>query len=173
MCDQSTACNPDWHKGTGRVPQRGCFGLHQILYSIHNTATDRRWERSQLIMPPAIKQAPLTTRSSSLRCVSAAEHHTAEQYSKTGKTKPQKASPNEQFIMEYPPGLPRDTKSLRSCSEDQAKMLLKGKLESNVTPNISRSSDSFSTVQELAKTTALRHSCHHVNQIAPTILHHE
>ena len=30
------------------------------------------------------------TRSSSLRCVSAAEQHTAEQYSKTGKTKLQK-----------------------------------------------------------------------------------
>ena len=44
-------------------------------------------------MPPAKKQAPLTTRSSSLRCVSVAEHHTAEQYSKIGKTKPQKHLP--------------------------------------------------------------------------------
>ena len=34
--------------------------------------------------------APLTTQSSSLRYVSAAEHQTAEQYSKTGKTKPLK-----------------------------------------------------------------------------------
>ena len=34
-----------------------------------------------------------------------------------------KASPDEQFIMEYPPGLPQDTKSLRSCSGDRAKML--------------------------------------------------
>ena len=24
--------------GTGRAPQRGCIGLHLILYSIHNTA---------------------------------------------------------------------------------------------------------------------------------------
>ena len=64
--------------------------VHQILYSIHNTATDRRWERSQLSAPPAIKQAPLTMQFSSLRCVSAAEHHNAEQYSKTGKTKPPK-----------------------------------------------------------------------------------
>ena len=64
-----------------------------ILYSIHNTATDRRWERSQLSTPPAKKQAPLTTRSSSLRYVSAAEHHTAEQYSKTGKTKHQEHLP--------------------------------------------------------------------------------
>ena len=31
--------------------------------------------------PPVKNLAPLTTRSSSLRCVSAAEHHTAEQYS--------------------------------------------------------------------------------------------
>ena len=90
MCDQSTACNPDWHKGTGGAPQSGCTGLHLILFSIHNIATDRRWERLQLSTPPAKKQALLTTRSTSLRCVSAAEHHTAEQYSKTGKTKLQK-----------------------------------------------------------------------------------
>ena len=98
MCDQSTACNPYWHKCTGRAPQSGCFGLHLILYSINNTATDRRWERSQLSTPPAKKQAPLTTRSSSLRCVSAAEHHTAEQYSKIGKKKKTKASPNFKSI---------------------------------------------------------------------------
>ena len=79
--------------GKGRAPQSGCFRLHLILYSIHNTATDRRWERSQLSTPPAKKQAPLTTRSSSLRCVSPAQHHTAEKYSKTGKTKPQKHLP--------------------------------------------------------------------------------
>ena len=40
--------------------------------------------------PPVRKLAPLTTRSSSLRCVSAAEHHTTEQYSKTGRTEPRK-----------------------------------------------------------------------------------
>ena len=79
--------------GTGRAPQSGCFGLHLILYSIHSTATDRRWERLQLSTPAAKNQAPLTTRSSSLRCVSAAEHHTAEQYSKIGKTKPTKHLP--------------------------------------------------------------------------------
>ena len=37
--------------------------------------------------------APLTTQSRSLRCVSAAEHHTAEQYSKMGRTKPLKHLP--------------------------------------------------------------------------------
>ena len=45
---------------------------------------------------------PLTrpTQSSSLRCVLAVKHHTAEQYSKNGITKPQK-----QAIIKYPPGL--------------------------------------------------------------------
>ena len=129
MCDQSTACNPDWHIGTGRAPQSGCIGLHLILYSIHNTATDRRWERLQLSMPPAKKQAPLTTRSSSLRCVSAAEHHTAcRTVFLNWQDKTPKASPNEQSIMEYSPELPQDTKSLRSCSGNRAKMLPKGEL---------------------------------------------
>ena len=51
--------------------------------------------------------------------------------------------------MEYSPGLPQDTKSLRSYSGDREKMLLKGHLKSNVTPNIFRSSDSFSTVPSM------------------------
>ena len=42
------------------------------------------------VTTPVKKLAPLTTRSCSLRCVSAAEHHTAEQYSKTGRRKPRK-----------------------------------------------------------------------------------
>ena len=40
--------------------------------------------------PPVRNRAPLTARSSSFRCVSATEHHTAEQYSKMGRTKPRK-----------------------------------------------------------------------------------
>ena len=43
--------------------------------------------------PPVRNRAPLTARSSSLRCVSAVEHQTAEQYSKTGRTKPQRHLP--------------------------------------------------------------------------------
>ena len=76
--------------GTGRAPYRGCIGLHLILYSINNTETDRRCARSHANTPPVKKLALLTTRFSSLRCVSASEHQTAEQYSKTGKTKPLK-----------------------------------------------------------------------------------
>ena len=45
------------------------------------------------MIPPVKKLAPLTTWSSSLRWVSTAEHHTAEQYSKTGRTKPLKHLP--------------------------------------------------------------------------------
>ena len=65
--------------GTGRLTWRGCIGLLLILYSIHNTATDRRWARSHSNTPPVKKLAPPTIRSSSLMCVLAAEHHTAEQ----------------------------------------------------------------------------------------------
>ena len=54
---------------------------------MHNSATDWRWARLQSKTPQARKQALLTTLSSSSRCESAAEHDTAEQYSKTGRTK--------------------------------------------------------------------------------------
>ena len=39
-----------------------------------------------------------------------------------------KASPKKQSIMEYFPGHPQDTKPLRSCSGNRAKMLLKSDL---------------------------------------------
>ena len=46
----------------------------------------------QSITPSVKTLAPLTTRSSSLRCVSVAEHHAAEQDNKTFSTKPQSIS---------------------------------------------------------------------------------
>ena len=67
--------------------------VHLILYSLHRTATDRWWEMSHSNTPPVKNRAPVTARSSSLRCVSAAEHQTAKQYSKTGRTKPIKHLP--------------------------------------------------------------------------------
>ena len=73
--------------------------------------------------PPVKKRAPLTTRSSTLRCVSAAEHHTAEHYSITCRINhKKKTSPNKRPIMEYFPRLPQDTKPLRSCSGNRAKI---------------------------------------------------
>ena len=51
--------------------------------------------------------------------------------------------------MEYLPGLPQDTKPLRSCSGIERRCFSKGILESNVTLNITRSSDSFSTVPSI------------------------
>ena len=66
--------------GKGNAPLIGCIGLLLILNSMHNSATDRRWARLHSKTPPAKKTALLTTLFSSLRCESAAEHHTAEQY---------------------------------------------------------------------------------------------
>ena len=65
------------------------------------------------------------------------------------KDKTPKASPDEQSFMEYSPGLPQDNKSSRSRSGNRAKMLLKVNFESNATPNISRSTDSFTTVPSM------------------------
>ena len=69
----------------GNAPLKGCIRLLLILNNKLNTATDRQWARLQSKTPPARKRALLTTLSSSLRFESAAEHHTAEQYSKTGR----------------------------------------------------------------------------------------
>ena len=76
--------------GKGNALLKGYIGLLLILTSMHNSYTDRRWARLQSKTPPARKPALLTTLSCSLRCESAAEHHTVEQYPKTGRTKFQK-----------------------------------------------------------------------------------
>ena len=72
------------------TPLTWCTGLHLILYSIQRTATDWRWAMSHSNKPPVRNRAPLTARSSRLRCVSAAENPTAAVYSKTGRIKPRK-----------------------------------------------------------------------------------
>ena len=85
-------------------------------------------EQGHIQLTPVKKLAPLTTRSSTLRCVSADEHYTAEQHSKTGRTKPR--SIFQEAI--YPGILARTStrylKPLRSCSGNQVKMFLKSHL---------------------------------------------
>ena len=113
---------------------------------MHNSATDRRRSRLQCKPPPARKPALQTILSSGLRCESAAEHHTAEQYSKTGRTKLQKnlrmsdrlRNTCQDFLI-----IP----SLMSWSTgNRPKVLLKGHLSIKGYPNITRSADFFSTV---------------------------
>ena len=87
---------------------------------------------------PVRNRAPLTARFSSLRCVSAAEHQTAQQYSKTGRTKPQKPLPRSYLSWNTRQDI---LKKQRLCERRCFSNVI---LESNVTPNITRSSDSFS-----------------------------
>ena len=89
MSKQTTTSNTRRHiRGKFTAPLKGCIGLLLILNSIHNS--DRRWARLHSKTPPARKPALLTTLSTSLRCKSAAEHHAAEKYSKTGRIQLQK-----------------------------------------------------------------------------------
>ena len=99
---------------------------------------------------PVKNLAPLTALSSSLRSVSAAEHHTAEQYSKTGRTKPRKhhqrsdlSRNTRQYFLKMP-------NLLETALETKRRCFSKVSLESNVTPNITRSSDYFNTVPPIA-----------------------
>ena len=97
--------------------------------------------------PPDRNQAPLTAWSSSLRYTLSAEHQTEEQYSKTGRTKPQKYLPRSDLSWNT-----RRTSSpyqvfeklLWKPSEDVSQRSSGIKCHSH--PNITRSSDSFSTV---------------------------
>ena len=99
--------------------------------------------------PPCKKQAQQTAWSSTLRCVSAAKHHTAEQYSKTVRTKRRKhlscsdiSWNTRQDLLKIPSVWEDALETKRRCFS----MVI---LESNFTPNITLSSDFFSTVQPI------------------------
>ena len=143
MCDKSTACNPHWHVRRGR----GCIGLHNPLYyvciCIHEICPRSTMSNVPLKHTPVKKLAILTTRSSSLRCVYLQSNSTTKLAGRNPGSIPMK-----EFIMEYSPRLPQESRYqvFEKLLWKRAQMLLKIHLESNVTPNISRSSDSFSTV---------------------------
>ena len=80
-----------------------------------------------------------------IRCISAAKHQTAEQYSKTGRTKPQKHPPRSDLSWNTCQDFLKIPSLWEPALEAQRRCFSKVILESNVTPNITRS-DSFSTV---------------------------
>ena len=106
----------------------------------------RRWEMSHSNTPPVRNWAPLTARSSSLRCVSAAEHQIAEQYSKTGRTNPRKHLPTSALSWNTHQDFLKIPSLCEAALEAERRCFSKVIFESNVTPKITRSSDSFSTV---------------------------
>ena len=57
MCDHSTACNTHWHIRHRKSTIKMVHGLHLILYSIYNAATDRRCVMSHSYAPKVMKQA--------------------------------------------------------------------------------------------------------------------
>ena len=96
--------------------------------------------------PPVRNRARLTARSSSLRCVSAAQHQTAEQYSRTGRTKPRKHLPRSDLSWNTCQDFHRIPSLWEAALETERRCFLKVIFESNVTHKVTRSSDSFSIV---------------------------
>ena len=99
-----------------------------------------------LKLTPVRNRAPLTAWSSSLRCVSAAEHHTAEQYSKMGRAKHRKHLSRSDLLWDTRNDFLKTPSLWEAALQTNWRCFSKNSLESNVTPNITRSSDSFSAV---------------------------
>ena len=91
---------------------------------------------------PVLKLAVLTTRPSSFMCVSAAEHRAAEQYSKTGRTKSRKHLSMSNLSLKTRQDLLKIRRIWEASLEIKRRCFSKVILESHVTPNISRSSES-------------------------------
>ena len=130
--------------------------MHRItpdhVYSIHHTATE--WRCAMLPQTntyAVIKLEPLITRSicSSLRCVSAAEHHTAEHYTKADRIKLRKHLSRSSLQLNTGQDFLKAPSLWVVALETERRCFSNIILESNVTPNIPRSSDSFSTVQPI------------------------
>ena len=95
---------------------------------------------------PVRNRAPPPARSSSLRCVSAAEYQPAEQYSKTGRTKPRNHLPRSDLSWNTRQDFLKIQSFCEAALETERSCFSKVIFESNVSPNITRSSDSFSPV---------------------------
>ena len=128
MFEHCTASNLHWHTRQGRAWLRGGIGSHQVLmlYRPHNTATDRRCPMLHSSTSPVRKQTRLTTGFSSLNSMWQPSTTLQNRTPKTGRRKPRKHLKGSWNM--YSSGLPRDTKPLRSCSENRPKMLLKSHL---------------------------------------------
>ena len=96
--------------------------------------------------PPVRNRTPLTARSISLRCVLAAKHQTAEQYYKTGRTKPRKHLPRDNLSWNTRQDFLKIPSLWEAALGTEWRFFSKVIFELNVTPKITRSSDSFSTV---------------------------
>ena len=92
--------------------------------------------------PPVRNLAPLTARSSSLRCVSAAKHRTAEQCSTPAG---QKSKSISQEVI-YHGTLARTSSRYQVFEKPSKDASQRSFWNQIITPNITRSSDSFSTV---------------------------
>ena len=144
------ACNPHYAH-TVRVAHHSArasgYTWSYIPYTeVDRTATDRRWKMSQSNTPHVRNRASLTTRSSSLRRISAAEHHTEEQYFKTGRTKPQKHLSRSDLSWNTRQDFLKIPSLWEAALETKRRCFSKVSLEQNVTQNITWLSDSFSTV---------------------------
>ena len=96
--------------------------------------------------PQVKEQAALTTRSSSLRHILVAELYTEEQYSKTGKAKPRKHLPRSNLSWNTRKEFFKILSLWEAAQETERRCFPTVFVESNATPRISRSSNSFSTV---------------------------
>ena len=91
-------------------------------------------------------QSTTILQSCSLRCVSAAGNHTGEKYSKTGRTSPRKHLPRSNQSWNTRQDFIKLPNLLEAALETERRCFSKVIFEAMVTPNISRSSDYFSTV---------------------------
>ena len=145
MCYQSSACNQHWHiwsrLSTIKRVHRVTPDLIKHTQHCHGSTI-----RNVTLTLPVRNRAALPARSSSLRCVSAAEHKTVEQYSKTGRTKPRKHLPRSDLSWNTRQDFLKTPSLCEAVLETERRCFSKVIFESNVTRKITRSSDSFSTV---------------------------
>ena len=142
-------------QGKCRAPQSGCIGLHltrsDYTYLVQHTQHCHRSTMGKITVKHATSEKAGTTdytAATSKVCIGSQTPHCRTVF-QNGKTKPQKHLPmsnqswnTRQDFLKIP--------SLREAAlETERRCFSKVNLESNVTPNISRSPDFFSTVPSM------------------------
>ena len=127
MCNKSTTCFPNWHilSRSSTITR-----AHRVTPDlIQHTQYCHRSTMSNVTLKHTHSQKPstndCTVQQFKVGIGSRAPH--CRTVLENGLDKIMKASPKKRSIVEHSPGLPQDTKSLRSCSGERAKMFLKGK----------------------------------------------
>ena len=151
----ASSLNTSGTKGTGVHHTVDALG-YSWSYTTYTKLQRMRWARFHSSTRPSKKLALLSTRLNSQRCVSAANHHTADQYSKTGRTKPLKYLSRSDWLWNTRQFFPKKPSLWETTGETERRCFSTCNL-SNVSLKILKSTDFLRTAPSYTRVNVRMH----------------